>query len=325
MKLATLKSDNRDGVLAIVSKDLSIAMTMPAVAPTLQYAIENWASVSSALEDGYASLNAGNASLAFPFDPSLVAAPFPRAYQWCDASAFLNHGRLMQQAFNLPPHENAETVPLMYQGASDDFLGACDEICLPDEAHGIDFEGEFAVVVDEVPLGCNARQAASHIKLLLLVNDVSLRAFATREMKSGFGFLHAKPSSSFGPVAVTPDELGDAWQDGRVQLPLHVYWNGDWFGSPSGGEMSFSFGELIAHAAKTRRLRAGTIIGSGTVSNADRRVGSACIAERRTVEVLEKGAPSTGFMKFGDRVQMEVLGTDGQSIFGRIDQRVRQS
>jgi fumarylacetoacetate (FAA) hydrolase len=322
MKLATLKDGSRDGCLVVVSRDLRHALAVRVIAPTLQYALDHWTDVAPALQVRYSDLNAGLEPDAFPFDPAKAAAPLPRAYQWCDGSAFLNHGKLMQQAFNLPPHEDADSVPLMYQGGSDDFLGPRDDVPLPDEAHGIDFEGEFAVLLDDVPLGCSAAGAARHIKLLMLVNDVSLRGFGPREMKTGFGFLQAKPSSSFAPVAVTPDELGTAWRDGRVHLPLTVRWNGAWFGHPNGAEMSFSFGELIAHAAHTRRLRAGTIVGSGTVSNADRRVGSACIAERRMIEILEHGAPRTSFMRFGDRIEMEVLASDGSSLFGAIDQRI---
>lgn len=322
MKLATLKNGSRDGRLLLVSRDLSRALDAGHIAATLQLAIENWWSVEPELQALYGELNAGHAEGSFAFDPTAVMAPLPRAYQWLDGSAFLNHGELMQKAFQLDPIDGADTTPLMYQGAGDDFLGGRDDIALPSESQGIDFEGEFVVLVDEVPLGCPAEQAGSHIKLILQINDVSLRALAPREMKTGFGFLQAKPSSSFAAVAVTPDELGDAWRDGRVHLPLQVQWNGQWFGNPNGGAMNFSFPQLIAHAALTRRLGAGTLIGSGTVSNADRRVGSACIAERRAIEMIEHGAPQTGFMRFGDRVRMEVLGSDGQSLFGGIDQRV---
>lgn len=322
MKLATLKNGSRDGRLLLVSRDLSRALDAGHIAATLQLAIENWWSVEPELQALNGELNAGHAEGSFAFDPTAVMAPLPRAYQWLDGSAFLNHGELMQKAFQLDPIDGADTTPLMYQGAGDDFLGGRDDIALPSESQGIDFEGEFVVLVDEVPLGCPAEQAGSHIKLILQINDVSLRALAPREMKTGFGFLQAKPSSSFAAVAVTPDELGDAWRDGRVQLPLQVQWNGQWFGNPHGGAMNFSFPQLIAHAALTRRLGAGTLIGSGTVSNADRRVGSACIAERRAIEMIEHGAPQTGFMRFGDRVRMEVLDSDGQSLFGGIDQRV---
>jgi fumarylacetoacetate (FAA) hydrolase len=325
MKLATLKNGSRDGQLVVVSRDLSRAMDASSIAPTLQQAIENWESVEPRLNTLANQLNAGQASDAFAFDPAQAMAPLPRAYQWCDGSAFLSHGALMQKAFNLEPIDGVEHTPLMYQGAGDDFLGSRDDIVLPSEQQGIDFEGEFVVLVDDVPMGCTAEQAMQHIKLILQINDVSLRALAPREMRTGFGFLQAKPSSSFAPLAITPDELGDAWRDGRVHLPLQVHWNGQWFGHPHGGQMNFGFGQLIAHAALTRRLGAGTLIGSGTVSNADRSAGSACIAERRAIEMIEQGSVQTGFMRFGDRVQMDVLASDGQSLFGAIDQRVVQA
>jgi fumarylacetoacetate (FAA) hydrolase len=270
-------------------------------------------------------LNTGKATKVFRFDHAKAMAPLPRTFQWCDGSAFLSHGALMQKAFNLEPIDGAEHTPLMYQGAGDDFIGSRDDIPLPSESQGIDFEGEFGVLVDDVPMGCNAEQALNHIKLIVQINDVSLRALAPREMCTGFGFLQAKPSSSFAPLALTSDELGDSWREGRVHLPLQVKWNGQWFGNPHGGAMNFHFGQLIAHAAFTRCLKAGTVIGSGTVSNADRSVGSACIAERRAIEMIELGSAQTTFMHFGDRVQMDVLGADGQSLFGAIDQRVVQS
>jgi fumarylacetoacetate (FAA) hydrolase len=322
MKLATLKNGSRDGRLVLVSRDLRQALDVGSIAATLQLAIESWSRVEPELQALYRELNEGRAEAAFAFDPAQATAPLPRAYQWLDGSAFLSHGVLMQKAFQLDPIDGADTTPLMYQGAGDDFFGGRDDIVLPSEDQGIDFEGEFAVLVDEVPMGCSAAQAISHIKLILQLNDVSLRALAPREMKTGFGFLQAKPSSSFAAVAITPDELGDAWRDGRVHLPLQVEWNGQWFGNPHGGEMNFSFPQLIAHAALTRRLGAGSLIGSGTVSNADRSVGSACISERRAIEMIEHGAPQTGFMRFGDRIRMEVLDNDGQSLFGAIDQRV---
>lgn len=325
MKLATLKNGSRDGQLVVVARDLSRALDASSIAQTLQQAIENWESVEPRLKALANQLNAGQASDAFAFDPAQAMAPLPRAYQWCDGSAFLSHGALMQKAFNLEPIDGVEHTPLMYQGAGDDFLGSRDDIVLPSEQQGIDFEGEFVVLVDDVPMGCAAEQAMQHIKLILQINDVSLRALAPREMRTGFGFLQAKPSSSFAPLAITPDELGDAWRDGRVHLPLQVHWNDQWFGHPHGGQMNFSFGQLIAHAALTRRLGAGTLIGSGTVSNTDRGAGSACIAERRAIEMIEQGAAQTDFMRFGDRVQMDVLGSDGQSLFGAIDQRVVQA
>jgi fumarylacetoacetate (FAA) hydrolase len=322
MKLATLKNGSRDGQLVVVSRDMARALDARLVAPTLQQAIENWADAEPRLQALARELENHDCREAFAFDPAQAMAPLPRAYQWCDGSAFLSHGALMQKAFNLDPIEGADRTPLMYQGAGDDFIGAHDDIELPSESQGIDFEGEFVVLVDDVPMGCSAESALQHVKLILQINDVSLRALAPREMRTGFGFLQAKPSSSFAPLAITPDELGEAWRDGRVNLPLRVQWNGEWFGQPHGAQMNFHFGELIAHAALTRRLRAGTLIGSGTVSNAERNVGSACIAERRAIEMIEQGAPVTGFMRFGDRVRMDVTGSDGQSLFGAIDQRV---
>ncbi|VVN33192.1 hypothetical protein PS662_04997 [Pseudomonas fluorescens] len=325
MKLATLKNGSRDGRLMVVSRDHQWALDASPVALTLQQAIENWSTVEPRLQALASRLDGGDVADAIAFDPGQAMAPLPRAFQWCDGSAFLSHGALMQKAFNLDPIDGAEHTPLMYQGAGDDFIGGRDDIPLPSESQGIDFEGEFVVLVDDVPMGCGAEQALQHIKLILQINDVSLRALAPREMRTGFGFLQAKPSSSFAPLAITPDELGDAWRDGRVHLPLQVQWNGEWFGHPHGGQMNFNFGELIAHAALTRRLRAGTLIGSGTVSNAERSAGSACIAERRAIEMIEHGAAQTAFMRFGDRVRMDVLGHDGQSLFGAIDQRVVQA
>lgn len=325
MKLATLKNGSRDGQLVVVSRDLRYAVDASHVAATLQTAIENWSSVEAELLQIYQNLQKQVSDGAFEFDPALVMAPLPRAYQWIDGSAFTSHGKLMEKAFNIEPIEGADQTPLMYQGAGDDFLAAHDDVPLPSEALGIDFEGEFAVLLDEVPMGCSALRALDHVKLLMQVNDVSLRALGPREMKSGFGFLQAKPSSSFAPVAVTPDELGDAWRDGRVHLPLSVEWNGKWFGNPHGGQMTFTFGDLIAHAALTRRLRAGTIVGSGTVSNENMAVGSACIAERRAIELIEHGESRTSFMRFGDRVRMDVLDAENRSLFGAIDQKIVQA
>ncbi|MED5611372.1 MULTISPECIES: fumarylacetoacetate hydrolase family protein [Pseudomonas] len=324
MKLATLDDGSRDGRLLVVSRDLQRAVEAGGIAATLQAALEHWEAVEPGLQRLYQRLNANELADAFALDPTRLAAPLPRAWQWLDGSCFLSHGELMQKAFNLEPIAGADSIPLMYQGAGDDFLGPRADIPLPSEAHGIDFEGEFAVLVDAVPMGCPAECALARVRLVLQLNDVSLRALAPREMKTGFGFLQAKPASSFAPVAVTPDELGEAWRDGRVHLPLQVEWNGEWFGHPHGGAMHFGFHQLIAHAVLTRRLSAGTLVGSGTVSNADRSVGSACIAERRAIETIAQGAPRTGFMRFGDRVRMEARGPDGEVLFGAIDQRVVQ-
>lgn len=323
MKLASLKG-GKDGRLVVVSHDLQRAVGANGIAPTMLDALERWSECAPRLQQLYQQLNAGLAQGAFSFDARQAAAPVPRAPQWCDGSAFLNHGKLMETAFNIPPIPDIDTVPLMYQGGSDDLLGPTDDVPLPDEGHGIDFEGEYGVIVDEVPMGCPATLARNRIVLLVQINDVSLRAFGPREMKTGFGFFQAKPSSSFAPVAVTPDEIGGAWKDGRIHLDLHIDYNGEWFGNPNGGEMNFGFDELIAHAAKTRRLSAGTIIGSGTVSDAGGKKGSACIAERRAIEMIEQGAPKTPFMKFGDRVRMEAR-LDGEPVFGVIEQRIVQA
>jgi len=322
MKFATLKSDRPDGRLVLVSRDLVRAVDAGAIAGSLLDAVERWDDVQARLRALYDDLNAGAAEGAFPFDPAACAAPLPRTWQWCDASAFLNHGRLMERAFNTEPIPDFDTIPVMYQGASDDFLGPRDDVPLPDESLGIDFEGEFGVITGEVPMGASAALALQRVRLLVQVNDWSLRKLGPREMKTGFGFFQCKPSTSFAPVAVTPDELGDAWHDGRVRLDLHVQWNGAWFGNPNGAEMNYGFGQLIAHAARTRRLSAGTVIGSGTVSNESRAAGSACIAERRVIEIIDQGEPRTEFMRFGDRVSMEARDGAGNAPFGTIDQRV---
>ena len=323
MKFATLSSEQTDGRLIVVSRDLQWAVDACSIAPNLLTAVQQWTAVAPALQQLYDQLNNGLCSTAQAFDPMQCVAPLPRAPQWCDASAFLNHGRLMERAFNTPPIPDIETIPLMYQGASDDFLGPFADVALPSEADGIDFEGEFGVVVGPVAQQTPPELAQQAVRLLVQINDWSLRALGPREMRTGFGFLQAKPSTSFAPVAITPDELGTAWRDGRVHMHLNVEWNGERFGNPHGQEMNFSFGQLIAHAARTRRLAAGTIIGSGTVSNVERSAGSACIAERRVIEMLDQGQARTGFMRFGDRVKMEARYENGAAgPFGVIDQRV---
>ncbi|MBT9488737.1 MAG: fumarylacetoacetate hydrolase family protein [Rubrivivax sp.] len=323
MKFATLKDGTLDGRLVIVSRDGARALPVPHIATSLLDALQRWDAVHGRLQQASDTLNAGAAAAAITFEPHACAAPLPRSPQWLDGSAFLNHGRLMEQAFNTPPIPDFDTVPVMYQGASDDFLGPCDDVPLPSEADGIDFEGEFGVVCGPVPMAATPAQALACVRLVVQVNDWSLRALGPHEMKTGFGFLQAKPSTAFAPLAVTPDELGDAWRDGRVCLPLHVLWNGERFGQPHGGEMNFSFGHLVAHAARTRRLSAGCIVGSGTVSNVARSAGSACIAERRVIEKIDLGEIRTGFMRFGDRVCMQARFEDGRDgPFGVIDQRV---
>lgn len=327
MKLGTLKDGSRDGRLVVMSKDLTKIVDATGIVPTLLVAIEQWERVEPQLQKLYADLNAGRVADAVPFDATKMHAPLPRTWQWLDASAFHSHGDLLEKVFGTPPPPEKRTVPLMYQGAGDDFLGPTDDLPLPSEAHGMDFEGEVAVVVDRVPLGTRAADAGRHIKLVMIVNDASLRFLAAKDLKTGFGFGQSKPSTSFGPAAVTLDELGPGgWKDGRVQLPLHVIWNGKEFGHPHAGAMGFSFAELIAHATTTRNLSAGTIIGSGTVSNANyREVGSACIAERRGIELADQGKPVTEFLKFGDRVRIEMFDAAGQSICGAIDQRYVQA
>lgn len=323
MKFATLKDGTLDGRLVLVSRDGRRALAVPQIASSLLDALQRWPAVEPALQERHDALNSGRAQDAFAFDAAACAAPLPRSPQWLDGSAFLNHGRLMEQAFNTPPIPHFDTVPVMYQGASDDFLGPHDDVPLPDEADGIDFEGEFGVVCGPVPMAATPAVALECVRLIVQINDWSLRALGPHEMKTGFGFLQAKPSTAFAPVAVTPDELGPAWRDGRVHMRLHVQWNGERFGEPHGGEMNFSFGELVAHATRTRRLTAGTIVGSGTVSNLSRAAGSACIAERRVIEKIDQGEIRTGFMRFGDRVRMQARFDDGaDGPFGVIDQQV---
>lgn len=323
MKFASLNNGTLDGQLLIVSRDLQRAVAVPDIAPSLLHALQHWDALQPALAQRAAALEAGTLAGSFSFKPAACAAPLPRSPQWLDASAFLNHGRLMEQAFNTPPIPDFDTVPVMYQGASDDFLGPHDDVPLPSEADGIDFEGEFGVVCGPVPMGASPQAALACVRLLVQINDWSLRALGPHEMKTGFGFLQAKPSTAFAPLAVTPDELGPAWQDGRVHLRLQVQWNGERFGEPHGAEMNFSFGQLVAHAARTRRLTAGCIIGSGTVSNVSRSAGSACIAERRVIEKIDQGAIHTRFMHFGDTVRMQACFEDGRpGPFGVIEQRV---
>jgi fumarylacetoacetate (FAA) hydrolase len=325
MKLATIKDGSRDGQLAVVSRDLKTAAIADAIAPTLQRALDDWQFMAPQLAELYDQLNSGRAMRSVDFDPRNCMAPLPRAYQWADGSSYVNHVELVRRSRNAAMPASFWHEPLMYQGGSDDFIGPTDDIVALSEDWGIDFEGEVAVITDDVPMGSTPEQAAGHIRLLMLVNDVSLRNLIPDELAKGFGFLQAKPATSFSPVAVTPDELGIAWRDGRVHLPLRAFWNTTQVGQPDAGvDMVFGFPQLIAHLVKTRNARAGSVIGSGTVSNKDARRGYTCIAEKRALEMLEGGAPMTAFMRFGDTVRIEMLDTAGKSIFGAIDQKVVQ-
>jgi fumarylacetoacetate (FAA) hydrolase len=322
MKLASLRH-GRDGTLVVVSRDLAHCVAVPDIAPTLQSAMDDWLHVAPRLTKTYDALNEGTAGVAKPFRAEDCSAPLPRAYQWADGSAYVTHVELVRKARGAEMPPSFWTDPLMYQGGSDGFIGPREPIVAADEEWGIDFEAEVAVVTDDVPMGVSAGDAGRHIKLLMLVNDVSLRNLIPAELAKGFGFFHSKPATAFSPVAVTPDELGDAWKDGKVHLPLSVHWNGAQFGAPEAGvDMTFSFPTLVAHAAKSRFLGAGTIIGSGTVSNRDPSLGSCCIAERRMLEQIEHGAARTSFLEFGDRVRIEMFDAHGRSIFGAIDHDV---
>lgn len=331
MKLATLK-DGRDGRLVVVSRDLARYASAASAAPTLQAALDNWATARPALESIATKLESGGGD---SFDETTCASPLPRAYQWADGSAYVNHVELVRKARGAEMPESFWTEPLMYQGGSDSFLGPRDNIKMADEAWGIDFEAEVTVVTNDVPMGVSAADAVDHIQLIMLVNDVSLRGLIPGELAKGFGFFQSKPSSAFSPIAVTPDELGDSWTDAKVHLPLLSFFNEQAFGEPEAGiDMTFDFGQLVAHAAKSRPLSAGCIVGSGTVSNKmndgpgkpieEGGVGYSCIAEMRTIETLNDGKPTTSFMKFGDRIRIEMRNANGESIFGTIDQVVEK-
>jgi len=324
MKLASLKG-GRDGKLAVVSRDLSRAVLAHDIAPTLQAALDDWDQAAPRLAILHRALNANEAAGSFPFEAQSCASPLPRAYQWADGSAYVTHVELVRRARGAEMPQSFWTDPLMYQGGSDSFAGPTDPILAADEAWGIDLEGEVAVITGDVPYGCAVEDAGRHIRLAMLVNDVSLRNLIPAELAKGFGFFQSKPASAFSPVAVTLDELGGDWRDGRLHRPLEVAINGETFGAPDAGtDMVFNFPQLVAHAAKTRALAAGSIIGSGTISNRDRAAGSACIAERRMLEQIENGVASTPFLKFGDRVRIEMKDAGGHSIFGAIDQHVRR-
>jgi fumarylacetoacetate (FAA) hydrolase len=331
MKLATYKDGSRDGQLVVVSRDLTTAHYASGIATKLQQVLDDWNFLSPQLEDLSQTLNQGKARHAFPFDPKLCMAPLPRAYQWADGSAYMNHVELVRASRNSEVPANFYEDPLMYQGGSDDFLGPCDPVVCPSTDYGIDFEAEVAVITGDVPMQVSPEQALDSIRLVMIANDVSLRRLIPNELAKNFGFLQGKPATAFSPVAVTLDELGDAWEQGRLHLSMRVDWNGKRVGMcEAGPEMTFHFGQLIAHLCKTRNVRAGSIIGSGTVSNKAVEVdgrkdwpkGYSCIAEKRAIETILDGKASTDFMQFGDTVRIEMKGRDGQSVFGAIDQTI---
>tara|TARA_B110000503_G_scaffold34968_1_gene57176 strand:- start:2559 stop:3539 length:981 start_codon:yes stop_codon:yes gene_type:complete len=323
MKLASLKQ-GRDGQLIVVDNQMKTYVAATQIAPTMQAALDSWEHCEDQLKTLFEQLNSGQIT-GQPFDAAACASPLPRAFHWADGSAYVNHVELVRKARNAEMPASFWTDPLIYQGGSDSFLGPRDDIPMADESWGIDFEAEVAVVVDDVPMGISPSAARQHIKLLMLVNDVSLRNLIPGELGKGFGFYQAKPSSAFSPVAVSPDSLAEAWDGAKLHLPLRAILNGTLVGQPNAGiDMTFDFGQLIAHAAKTRPLCAGTIIGSGTVSNLDRSNGSCCLAEVRMLEIIASGSPSTEFMRFGDRIQIDMIGTNGQSLFGEINQQVTQ-
>lgn len=324
MKLASLKSESKDGKLILVSRDNKKAVEPTGIASTLRQAIEDWHNIKAKLQAVYKKLNAGEALNSFNLDLSKLHSPMPRTFQWADGSAFIHHIKLVRQARGAALPETLSSVPLMYQGGGDDFIAPTEDILQVDPSHGTDFEGEVGVIVDDVPMGVSAQKALDHIQLLVLINDVSLRGLIPNELKAGFGFFHGKPSSSFAPFALTPDELGDAWEQGRLNLALSVEYNGEFFGKANASAMHFHFGELIAHAAKTRNLKAGAIIGSGTVSNEDMKLGSSCLAEKRMLEKIHEGVIKTTFMKEGDRIKIEMKNELGENLFGTIDQKVKR-
>ena len=323
MKLATYKDGSRDGQLVVVSRDLSTAHYATGIANTLQQVLDDWAFIAPQLEDLFVSVNQGRARHMFAFNPAMCMAPLPRAYQWADGSAYINHVELVRKARNSEVPASFYTDPLMYQGGSDDFVGPCDNVVVADEAYGIDFESEICVVTADVAMQATPEQALDGVRLVMLANDVSLRNLIPNELGKGFGFVQSKPATAFSPVAVTVDELGDMWAGGRLNGTLQSTWNGRRVGMcEAGNEMTFHFGQLIAHLCKTRRVRAGSVIGSGTVSNKDWAKGYSCIAEKRCIEIIESGTPTTNFMRFGDSIRIEMMGRDGASMFGAIEQKV---
>lgn len=322
MKLATLRDGSRDGKLVVVKKDLSSYVELGAEIPTLQFALDHWDKVSGKLTEASKDLNSGK-SIGKPFDPAAFAAPLPRAYEWIDGSAYINHVMLVRKARNAEPPKTLKTDPLVYQGGSGIMLGSRDPIFLADPAWGCDFESEVAVILGDTPQGTTKENAHKYIRLIAILNDVSLRGLIPVELEKGFGFFQSKPASAFAPVVITPDELGTAWKDGRIHLPLVTHYNGEKFGDPNAGpEMFFGFFELIEHLCKTRSYTAGTILGSGTVSNEDRARGSSCLAEKRMIETIDTGKATTPFMKVGDTVEIEMFDASGQTIFGKINQKV---
>jgi fumarylacetoacetate (FAA) hydrolase len=325
MKLATLNDGTRDGQLMVVSRDLKTAQLADGVCRTLQRALDDWTFIAPQLDAIYQELNRGGGRRSFEFEPANCMAPLPRAFQWADGSAYVNHVELVRKARGAEMPASFWEEPLMYQGGSDGFIGPQEDVVLAREEWGIDFEAEVCVITDDVPMGATPDQAHQRIRLLMLANDVSLRNLIPEELAKGFGFLQSKPATSFSPVAVTPDELGDAWKGGKVHLPLLSTWNGKLVGKPQAGvDMVFNFPQLIAHLAKTRNVRAGSIIGSGTVSNKDSKKGYSCIAEQRCLEMIAGGEPVTPFMAFGDTIRIEML-DDGKSVFGAINQTIKQA
>lgn len=324
MKLGTLRDGSRDGKLVVVRRDNAVYAPADGIAPNLQAALDGWDDVAPRLEALAADLEAGRVD-GLPVEPDRFHAPLPRAYEWVDGSAFLNHVILVRKARGAEPPPTLREDPLVYQGGSGHFLGPTEDIPLADPEWGLDFESEVAVILGDTPQGTTAADAHRYVRLLVLVNDVTLRNLIPAELAKGFGFFQSKPATAFGPFAITPDELGDAWRDGRVHLPLRTIYNGRLVGDPDAGpEMHFSFFDLIEHICKTRSFTAGTILGSGTVSNEDRARGISCLAERRMIEIIETGAPQTPFMRPGDTVEIEMLDGRGRSLFGRISQKVVQ-
>ena len=325
MKLGSLKEGGRDGTLVVVSRDLTQAVRATGIAPTLQRALEDWSNLAPRLAALSAALDEGSADGAFDLDMVALASPLPRAYEFVDGSAYLPHVERVRRARGAEVPQSFYTDPLMYQATSAGFNGPRDPVRVVDEAYGIDLEAEIVVVTDDVPMAATPEQAAAHIQLVGLVNDVSLRNLIPGELAKGFGFLQSKPRSTLSPVLVTPDELGDAWRGNKLHLPLLTHVNGEWFGAPEAGvDMQFDFAQLVAHVAKTRPLSAGTIVGSGTIANQDTSLGASCFAEKRTVEALATGKPQTPFMSFGDLVRIEMLDAEGNSLFGAIEQRIER-